>query len=292
MVQVINSIQACDGSKKYVFELDDHQSIEALFFRCTTYESICISSQVGCSLACNFCRTGIDGLFRNLNEFEIMEQINLIIEDIEVLERPLEIVFKGMGEPLLNYGVVCESISTMMIQIPNVSISLSTAGIVPRIYDLGMLEFNPELQVSLHGSNNQQRNYLMPITEKYNLDQVILAAKWYGAKTSKPVVFNYLLFNDFNDSLNDVERLADLLNDMNCYLKISRYNQIEEFSMQPSTKGNEEIFISKCIEYGLKVIPFNSLGVDIEGGCGQLRTRLVVTTNQGKFLTSSQNKGF
>jgi 23S rRNA (adenine2503-C2)-methyltransferase len=263
-----------DGvSTKYVWDVENGSSIETVFIRFKDYDSICVSSQAGCALKCAFCATGLGGFQRNLSDIEIIEQVYNILEDIDFLPRNPKISFMGMGEPLLNLKNVLEAHRLLLSKYPLMRFSLSTVGIVPKIYELAKQDSNIQLQVSLHASNDELRKEIIPITNKYPIKEILEAAKNYAISTNSIVRINYLLFEGVNDSISHAEELVDLLIDMPVYLKVSKYNPVLGVVLETPSDKKHTAFEDKCQKMGIKVYSFFSRGVDIEGGCGQLRLK-------------------
>lgn len=274
-----------DNSVKYVWKLADNQTVESVFLAFDGHDSLCVSSQVGCHMACSFCATGLDGLKRNLSASEIVAQVDGVIEDRGLPSRQFEISFMGMGEPLLNLKAVVEAITELKSRPYDLLFSLSTVGIVPKIYELAEMDINLLLQISLHAANDKLRSVLIPINSKYPIAEVLKAANHHASVKGNSLYFNYLLMDGVNDSDDAAHELVALLKDLPAYVKISRLNPISEIDLSPASNSRHERFEAICSEGGLNRYHFGSMGVDIEGGCGQLRTQVAssVSANQELF---------
>jgi 23S rRNA (adenine2503-C2)-methyltransferase len=262
-------------SIKYVWGLEDKNTIESVYIRFAKYDSVCISSQVGCSLKCAFCATGLGGLLRNLDTSEIIAQVESTFEDIGAPKRDCKISFMGMGEPLLNLGSVLNAQEHLKSKYPEMRFSLSTVGIVPKIYELVNTNTDIQLQVSLHAPNDYLREKIMPITKKYPIKEVLEAAKYYALISGKILRINYLLLNGVNDSDTHADELVKLIRGLPAYLKISRFNPVSGIDMTTTSDEQHKAFEAKCSRLKLRVYQFASMGVDVEGGCGQLRAHFL-----------------
>lgn len=284
-----------NDTEKYLFETEDGNLIEAVLMR---YEedlgigrvTVCISTQVGCALDCSFCATGKSGFIRNLEHYEIVDQILQIqnlVRDKE--ERIANIVFMGMGEPLLNYDSVINAIKLINhsegLNIGVRHIAVSTCGIVPGILKLADEDMQFKLAVSLHAADDKKRTDIMPINKKYPLRELVKAIKIYQEKSKRRVVFEYALIKGFNDSQEDIIKLADLVKDINCMINIIPVNTIQpvgangvrlikvDLSLQPPSPVEIKKIRQMMQDSGLKVTVRKSRGQDIDAACGQLRGR-------------------
>lgn len=277
MLSIIKRLKSSDETTvKYVLELEDKNTIESVFIRFMTYDSLCISSQVGCKLKCKFCTTGLSGFARDLTSNEIVAQIENIFGDVGVPVRDFKVSFMGMGEPLLNLDAVLIAQESLKSSYPSVRFSLSTVGIVPKIYELTGRNRDMQLQVSLHAPNDRLREEIMPITKKYPIRDVLKAAKHYAQMSGKIFRINYLLFDGVNDSDVCANELVDLIRDLPAFLKISKFNSISEIELNSASNERHKAFEVRCSQAGIHVYQFSSMGVDVQGGCGQLRAHLSI----------------
>ncbi len=268
-----------DGTIKYAFRLHEGHVVEGVLIPTGSRTTACISSQVGCSLTCKFCATGRLKLLKNLEAYEIYDQVAEIYRDAEILRsKPLSnIVYMGMGEPLLNYKNVLESTRRIADDIglgmaPK-RITVSTAGIAKMIKKLGDDEVKFNLALSLHAANDAKRNQIMPINESNSLEVISEALKYFFEKTGSRVTFEYIIFKDFNDTLDDARELADFCRNIPCKINIIEYNPIDdgEFSQADPEKVDAfAAFLERC---NLVVNVRRSRGKDIDAACGQLANK-------------------
>ncbi len=266
-----------DGTRKYLFVLPDGNMIESVLMKYKHGNSVCVSSQVGCRMGCRFCASTLDGLVRNLSASEILEQIYRIGADIG--ERISNVVVMGSGEPLDNYDNLVRFVKMLSdengLNISQRNITVSTCGLVPRIYDLAEEDFQITLALSLHASSQEKRKELMPIANKYELSEVLEACRAYFGKTGRRITFEYSLVGGVNDTQEDVERLCALVKGMNCHINLIPVNPIKERDYVQS--GQREIlnFKNNLEKNGINVTIRREMGRDIDGACGQLRKRFL-----------------
>lgn len=261
-----------DGTKKYLWQLNDGEKIESVLLIHKERNTACISTQVGCSLNCSFCATAKCGFTRNLKVSEILGQV--LAMTVEHQERIGNIVFMGMGEPFLNYDNLKKSIeilnSKAAFDISKRRISVSTAGIIPGI--LKMAEDFPEvvLSVSLHAPNNQIREQFMPISQTYPFRQLIHTIKQYNEITGKRVTIEYLLIKGVNDSMEDAALLSKKLKELKANLNLIPVNPVNPDFERPGVK-HIAAFKSVIEKNGIEVVVRQEKGTDIAGACGQLK---------------------
>lgn len=264
-----------DKTTKYLFELEDGNTIESVLLFHTNRITACISTQVGCPLKCLFCATGQSGFVRNLNTSEIVSQILTMEKDEDL--RISNVVFMGMGEPLLNYDNVLKSIKNIinpkMLGLSQRHVTISTAGIVPKIYDLSEEGLNIYLSVSLHAPNNRKRDKLMPINYKYPVEELVQAIKHYSEKTGRRITIEYILIKQFNDFQEDAIELAELLNGLKVNVNLIPYNPTGIAGLEKSSKKNIKEFESILKLKGIEAVVREEKGDDIDAACGQLRAR-------------------
>lgn len=264
-----------DGTRKYLFGLDDGNMIESVLMRYKHGNSVCISSQAGCRMGCRFCASTLDGLARSLTPAEMLEQIYRIGCDIG--ERISNVVVMGSGEPLDNYGSLLVFIrmltDTHGLNISQRNLTVSTCGLVPRIRELADQKLQITLALSLHASSQEKRKELMPIANKYELSDVMDACDYYFIQTGRRVTFEYSLVGGVNDTDADVEGLCRMLKGKNCHINLIPVNPIKERDFVQSERAVVEAFRQKLEKNGINATVRREMGRDIDGACGQLRKR-------------------
>lgn len=279
---ILKKLESSDGTKKYLFDILDGNIIESVLMEYHYGKSVCVSSQVGCKMGCKFCAsTGIP-FVRNLTAGEIVEQILAIEQDTG--EKISNIVFMGIGEPLDNYDNVIKAIRILNnpkgLGIGARHISVSTSGLVPRIYDLAKENIQCTLSVSLHASNNEKRSSMMPVNNRYSVEELIKACKDYIAMTNKRISFEYALAKDNNDNMQDAKELANLLKGMLCHVNLIPINKIENGKFTKSSNENIIKFRYYLNDHGIVATIRRELGSDIEAACGQLRRKNLNPKNE------------
>ncbi len=266
-------VSKVDDTVKYLFRLYDGEYIESVVMKYKYGYTICISSQVGCKMGCTFCASTLAGFSRNLTAGEIESQIHASQKDLNI--RISHIVMMGIGEPLDNFDNVLSFLYNVNnengLKISMRNITISTCGIVPRIYDLMDLKLQITLTISLHAPNNQIRSITMPVNKKYPMEALLTACRQYEKKTGRRVSFEYTLINNFNDRECDAAELAQKLKNTLCHINLIPVNDVEERSNVRSTKAHVEKFSSVLQRYGINVTIRRTLGADINASCGQLR---------------------
>lgn len=275
---------AVDGTRKYLFKLHDGNLIESVFMRYEHGDSVCISTQVGCRMGCKFCASTIDGLVRDLTAGEMLGQVYGIMKDTG--SRISNVVMMGSGEPLDNYDESLKFIRMLTdergLNISQRNVTLSTCGIVPRIRELADEELTITLAVSLHACNDEKRRELMPVANKYTLDEIIDACRYYFDRTGRRLTFEYSLVNGVNDTDDDANGLAGLLKGLNCHVNLIPVNPVRERNYAQSTKQAVLAFKNKLEKNHINVTIRREMGRDIDGACGQLRRRVI--SGQGRIL--------
>jgi 23S rRNA (adenine2503-C2)-methyltransferase len=275
-VKINNSQFSVDQTIKNSFILFDGHLIEGVLIPTPGRMTACVSSQVGCSLTCKFCATGYMERKRNLNPDEIYDQVVLI--DRQARENygiPLSnIVYMGMGEPLLNYKNVLDSVEKITseegLNMAAKRITVSTAGIAKMIKKLGDDHVKFNLALSLHAANDEKRNTIMPINEQNSLKALAEALKYYYAKTKNPVTYEYIVFDGFNDALQDAAELARFCKHLPCKVNIIEYNPIAFASFINAGENKIEAFAEYLRKQGITTNLRRSRGKDIDAACGQL----------------------
>lgn len=264
-------------TKKYLFSLHDRNYVEAVLMEHDYGLSVCISTQVGCNMGCKFCESGRLKKVRNLETYEMVEQILLIEKDIN--KRISSVVLMGIGEPLDNYDNVINFIKIINdpkgISIGARHITVSTCGIVPKIYELAHLPLQVNLALSLHAPNDEIRNKIMGINKVYNISQVLTAIKDYIALTNRRVTIEYVMLKMVNDSVECANILSDLLRGLNVYVNLIPYNETNNISFKKSDKNTIDEFYNTLKKRGINVTVRREFGSKISAACGQLRSKEV-----------------
>ena len=266
-------ISKLDGTRKYLFRLADGNVIESVLMRYHHGNSVCISSQAGCRMGCRFCASTLGGLKRNLTASEMLDQVYRIQADTG--ERVDHVVVMGTGEPLDNYDSLLDFIYILTeeggLHISQRNLTVSTCGLVPRIHELAEEKLQMTLAISLHAPNDGKRRILMPIANRYSVDELLDACRVYFAKTGRRITFEYSLASGVNDSEEDARELAGKIRDINCHVNLIPVNPVRERSFRRSARSsvaNFKIILEKC---GINVTIRREMGSDIDGACGQLR---------------------
>ena len=266
-----------DGTQKYLFALDDGNVVESVLMKYKHGNSVCISSQVGCRMGCRFCASAIGGWTRNLSPSEMLDQIYKIQRLSG--ERVSNVVVMGTGEPLDNYDNLLRFLHMLSdengLNISQRNITVSTCGIVPRMYDLAKEKLQITLAISLHASTQEKRDTLMPIAKKYSIGEVLDACRNYFDQTGRRLTFEYSLVGGKNDSQEDADQLAKLLRGLHCHVNLIPVNPIKERDFVQSDKKVIEKFQNKLEKYQINVTIRREMGRDIDGACGQLRKRYI-----------------
>ena len=273
--KILKKQEAADGTKKYLFDVLDGNAIETVLMKYHHGYSICVSSQIGCKMGCKFCAsTGIP-FIRDLTSGEIVEQIMAVERDEKI--RISNIVFMGIGEPLNNYDNVIRAIKIINnpkgLNIGARHISISTSGLVPRIYKLADENIQCTLSISLHATTNDKRSEMMPINNAFNIEELMKACKYYIDKTHRRISFEYALAKENNDNLEDAKRLVKLLKGMLCHVNLIPINKIENGKYVKSSNENIMKFRDYLNEHGIVATIRRELGSDIDAACGQLRRK-------------------
>lgn len=272
-----------DGTTKLLLNLRDGEKIECVLMKYGKGSEVwrytaCVSSQVGCALGCAFCATGKSGFRRNLTAGEIVEQVWVLQRHLGPREgerRIGNIVFMGMGEPLLNYEAVLKARRILMDPhgwgISHRRITLSTCGLVPEIKRLAEEEPPVELAVSLHATTDETRDKLVPINRRYPLKELLKACRYYAQKTNRRITFEYILIKGINDTLQDADRLAGMVKGILAYINLWPFNPIPGSSWEPPPRKQVQDFALRLKQRGIEVAVRQSRGSRIAAACGQLR---------------------
>lgn len=272
---ILKKQESKDGTIKYLFDVLDGNAIETVLMKYHHGNSICVSSQIGCKMGCKFCAsTGIN-FVRNLTSGEIVEQIIRVEQDTG--ERISNVVLMGIGEPLDNYDNVVNAIRLINhpkgLNIGARHISISTSGLVPKIYQLAEENIQCTLSISLHATDNQKRSSMMPVNNTYPIEELLQACKDYIAKTNRRISFEYALAKDNNDNLENAKQLVKLLKGMLCHVNLIPINKIENGKFDKSSNENIMKFRDYLNDHGIVATIRRELGSDIDAACGQLRRK-------------------
>lgn len=283
-IHIYKVLTSKDGTKKYLLRLYDDNLIECVFLKQNYGNTICLSTQVGCRMGCKFCASTQNGLIRNLSAGEMLSTISVVNADNgKCTDRNFtNIVLMGSGEPFDNYDNVVKWLELITdengFHLSERNISLSTCGLVDKIYQFADLKFNITLCVSLHATNDETRKQIMPIANRYSIDEIIEALKYYISKNNRRVVFEYCLIKGTNDSFENAKELSNLTKGLICHVNVICLNA-NGGALKATTKGEAYAFVKKLNELGVSATLRRSQGNDIEGACGMLRAK---TLNDSK----------
>lgn len=268
-------VSAIDGTVKYLFRLSDGEFLETVIMKYKYGYTICVSSQVGCKMGCRFCASTLAGFKRNLTAGEIESQLHSAQKDLGI--RISHIVLMGIGEPLDNFDNVLRFIENVNsedgLNISVRNITLSTCGIVPRIKDLMKHDLQLTLTISLHAPNDKIRSKIMPVNDRWKINEVIAACREYAEFTSRRVSFEYTLIKDVNDTPECAEELSKLLKGMLCHVNLIPVNNVEERKNIRSSDKSVNKFLHILQKNGINATIRRTLGSDINASCGQLRRK-------------------
>ncbi|MBI1920459.1 MAG: 23S rRNA (adenine(2503)-C(2))-methyltransferase RlmN [Geobacter sp.] len=262
-----------DGTRKYLFRLVDGNTIESVLIPEEDRNTLCISSQVGCAMACEFCLTGTFKLTRNLSTAEIVNQVCAAGQDADIRN----IVFMGMGEPLANLENVVRALRIITgedgLQFSTRRVTVSTAGLVPEMDKLGRA-VTVNLAVSLNATTDEQRDQLMPVNRRYPLNELLAACKRFPLPARRMITFEYVMIKEVNDSLDDAKRLVKLVSGIPCKINLIPFNEHDGCSFRKPDQAAIDIFHKYLLDKHFTVITRSSRGADISAACGQLRGKL------------------
>ncbi len=268
-------ISRLDGTQKFLFQLPDGETIESVFMKYKFGNSVCVSSQVGCRMGCRFCASTLDGLRRNLLPGEILEEIYTIHRLTG--EKISHVVVMGTGEPLDNYENLLKFLRMLTDEngqnLSMRNVTVSTCGMVPRIYDLARERLSITLALSLHATTDERRREIMPIANTYTISECMAACRYYFEETGRRVTFEYSLIKGVNDSLRDAKELAALAGSISAHINLIPVNPVRERDYEQPDLSAVQAFRAKLEKHGINVSIRRVLGRDIDGACGQLRHR-------------------
>lgn len=274
-LEIERKLESKDGTKKYLFGLSDGNAIETVLMQYKYGKTVCVSTQIGCKMGCKFCAsTGIP-FIRSLTAGEIVSQVVAIEQDENC--KVSNVVFMGIGEPMDNFDNVLKAIAIFNNQkglnIGARHISVSTSGVVPKIYEFADKNIQCSLAISLHSANNEVRSSMMPVNNAYNIQELMKACRYYVEKTNRRISFEYALAKDNNSNLDDAKELVNLLHGMLCHVNLIPINKIENGKFQKASLDNIMKFRDYLNDHGIVATIRRELGSDIDAACGQLRRK-------------------
>jgi 23S rRNA (adenine2503-C2)-methyltransferase len=276
-LEVVLVQTSSDETKKFLYKLDDGNIIETVLMKHNYGYSVCVTTQVGCNMGCAFCASGTTKRIRNLETSEMVLQV-LTIDNLLRLEekRVSHVVIMGIGEPFDNYEAVLEFIKIIndgkSLEIGSRHITLSTCGIIPKIYQFSEFPLQVNLAVSLHFAVDEKRSQYMKINRTYNLTELKKALQYYFARTKRRITFEYILLDGINDSIEDAKNLVDYVKDMNAYINLIPYNETGD-SFKRSKESRSRPFFDYLMKNKVNVTLRREQGHDIDAACGQLRVK-------------------
>ncbi len=282
VVQVLSSDS--DDTKKFLLKYEDGNVIEAVLMRYIHGNSICVSTQIGCKMGCKFCASTVGGVVRNLTGGEILAQVLTVQKYIG--DRISNVVLMGSGEPFDNYDNVLKFLSLVNadygLNIGQRHITLSTCGLVPKIYNFADANLQVTLAISLHAPNDELRKSMMPVAYKYSIEELIKACRYYVEKTNRRITFEYSLVKGVNDSPDQARELIQLLKGILCHVNLIPVNEVRENSFKKSTSENIKVFYNILTSHGIETTIRKEMGADINAACGQLRRSYLESENEKK----------
>jgi 23S rRNA (adenine2503-C2)-methyltransferase len=276
--RVINLLESkIDGTKKFLLAYNDDNIIECVVMQYSFGNSICVSTQVGCRMGCKFCASTIDGMLKNLSSGQILAQILITQKYLNI--KISNIVLMGSGEPLDNYENVSKFLFLVNedygLNIGQRHITLSTCGIVPKIKELAQKKLQITLAISLHAPNDEKRKQMMPIANKYSINELLEACKYYIENTGRRITFEYALVKNSNDSMDDAYELSSLLKGMLCHVNLIPVNKVTERDYEKPSEDDINKFSDILKKKGIPVTTRREMGSDINAACGQLRRNYI-----------------
>ena len=272
--EIISRERSNDGTEKFLLRLADGRQIESVFIPDTPSMTFCISTQVGCAMACAFCLTGKMGLVRNLSAGEIVGQVRVLAHNVDLRDRAFNIVLMGMGEPLHNYDATMKALKILADEhgfaLPPRRVTLSTVGLLPALERLAREPIMPNLAISLHAPTDVQRGELVPLNKKYGVSEVINACKRFPIRKRSRITFEYVLLAGVNDSPKDASVLAKLVASVKCKVNLIPLNAAPGIPFERPSDAAIDRFAKVLSERGVTVSVRKSRGRDIRAACGQL----------------------
>lgn len=274
-----------DGTRKYLFKLNDGSFIETVLMRHNYGNSVCVTSEVGCAMGCAFCASGTNGLVRRLELYEMVLQVLMIEKELNKEgAKVTNIVVMGIGEPFDNYDVLLKFLRIVNypkgLEIGARHITVSTCGIVPKIKEFAEFPLQINLALSLHAPNDELRSKLMKINNRYKINEVIETLKYYFDKTNRRITFEYILIDGVNDSKKCAYELIDLIKDLNAYVNLIPYNEVISNPFKTVSHDKAEEFFLILNKAGIQTTLRMKHGDDINAACGQLRIKRMEQNNE------------
>ncbi|MBO4573263.1 MAG: 23S rRNA (adenine(2503)-C(2))-methyltransferase RlmN [Clostridia bacterium] len=280
--KIIRELVSRDGTRKYLFSLFDGNVIEGVLMQYKYGNTLCVSTQVGCRMGCKFCASTLDGLIRNMSAGEMLSEILAVNRALggSVKDRKItNVVLMGSGEPLDNYDNVIKFLRLLAspdgINISPRNVSLSTCGLVPKMYDLANEGLPVNLTVSLHSPFDEARMKIMPVAKTYKISEILAACDNYFKITGRRYYFEYSLIAGENDSDECADALYRLLKGKPCHLNLIRLNAVKERDLDATSDVKANAFLKKLTDKGISATLRRRMGTDIDGACGQLRRRYI-----------------
>ena len=274
-------VSELDGTRKYLFRLSDGYVVESVLMRYQHGNSVCISTQVGCRMGCKFCASTLEGCVRSLTAGEMLGEVLAANRYLDGKDRVHNIVLMGSGEPLDNYDNVCRFLRLLReedgVNIGLRNVSLSTCGLVPKMYQFAEENLPVTLSVSLHAPNDEIRRQTMPVANAYPMDELLAACRNYIDKTGRRVIFEYALVGGVNCEEKHAIELASRLRGMQCHVNLIPLNAVEERHLKGVNEQTVQRFLHKLEELHISATRRREMGDDIEGACGQLRRKTLTT---------------
>lgn len=285
LLDVVTCQTSADGTKKFLFKLEDGSFIESVLMNFNYGNSICVSSEIGCNMGCVFCASGKLGCVRRLTLSEMVLQVlTAQVELDKTNERISNIVVMGIGEPFDNYETLLKFLTVVNypkgLEIGARHITVSTCGLVPKIKEFAEFPLQINLAVSLHAPNNELRSKLMKINKAYPIEEVIDALKYYFDKTNRRITFEYILISNVNDSIDCAKELASLIKGLNAYVNLIPYNSVEGDLFETTPHEKAEKFFKVLFDKGICATLRVKHGDDIDAACGQLRAKKMREENE------------
>lgn len=277
VLKTVKVEESSDGTRKYLFELPDGNWIESVFIPEKDWNTLCVSTQVGCPAGCKFCLTAKDGFTRNLTAAEIVDQYIHVQRDVGENRRISNVVFMGMGEPLLNFDNVKKAVEIMthrdMLDLSTRKVTVSTVGVVPGIERMAKEMNKVKLAVSLHGTTDEQREKIVPMNRKWPIGEIIRVLRKYPADNNRRIMIEYVMLRGVNDSLEDARRLVKLIKGLPVKVNLIPFNPYPGAPFQPTPREEIEKFQKVLWDYNIAAFIRESRGQDISAACGMLRTK-------------------
>lgn len=286
-LKIVKKLVSKDGTIKYLFALSDGNVVEGVLMSYKYGKTQCVSTQVGCRMGCKFCASTLNGLVRNLTKGELLFTVAAVNRDVGGTDKKREvtnIVLMGSGEPLDNYDNVVAFLKELSapenLNVSPRNVSLSTCGLVDKMYDLANENLPLNLTVSLHSAFDEKRKKIMPVANKYSIAEILKACKNYFSVTKRRFIFEYSLVLGVNDGEDDVKELIRLLKGLPCHVNIIRLNEVKETGLKKTADKRAYEFCDELVKGGLSATVRRLMGSDIEGACGQLRAKYIGKSNE------------